>query len=295
MLDLIHAYETYLTKVKQASANTVCSYMRDIRQFTEWLQESEHTDILDATQLNISDYLSHQRVEGKSGATISRTLASLKNFYAYVISTGFLEESPVSGEIHVDRGEKKLPQILTGKEVELLLAQPSGLDAKGLRDKAMLEVMYATGIRVTELIDLNVEDVNLPVGFIHCTGHSKERIIPLYPTAVKALREYMTSIRPRIVADETQRALFVNMNGARMTRQGFWKIIKHYQAKAEISKDVTPHTLRHSFAVHLLENGADLRSIQEMLGHADISSTQIYTHVIQKQLKDVYQKAHPRA
>ena len=295
MLDLIHAYETYLTKVKQASANTVCSYMRDIRQFTEWLQESEHTDILDATQLNISDYLSHQRVEGKSGATISRTLASLKNFYAYVISTGFLEESPVSGEIHVDRGEKKLPQILTGKEVELLLAQPSGVDAKGLRDKAMLEVMYATGIRVTELIDLNVEDVNLPVGFIHCTGHSKERIIPLYPTAVKALREYMTSIRPRIVADETQRALFVNMNGARMTRQGFWKIIKHYQAKAEISKDVTPHTLRHSFAVHLLENGADLRSIQEMLGHADISSTQIYTHVIQKQLKDVYQKAHPRA
>lgn len=295
MLDLIHAYETYLTKVKQASANTVCSYMRDIRQFTEWLQESEHTDILDATQLNISDYLSHQRVEGKSGATISRTLASLKNFYAYVISTGFLEESPVSGEIHVDRGEKKLPQILTGKEVELLLAQPSGVDAKGLRDKAMLEVMYATGIRVTELIDLNVEDVNLPVGFIHCTGHSKERIIPLYPTAVKALREYMTSIRPRIVSDETQRALFVNMNGARMTRQGFWKIIKHYQAKAEISKDVTPHTLRHSFAVHLLENGADLRSIQEMLGHADISSTQIYTHVIQKQLKAVYQKAHPRA
>ena len=135
----------------------------------------------------------------------------------------------------------------------------------------------------------------MPVGFIHCTGHSKERIIPLYPTAVKALREYMTSIRPRIVSDETQRALFVNMNGARMTRQGFWKIIKHYQAKAEISKDVTPHTLRHSFAVHLLENGADLRSIQEMLGHADISSTQIYTHVIQKQLKDVYQKAHPRA
>ena len=132
MLDLIHAYETYLTKVKQASANTVCSYMRDIRQFTEWLQESEHTDILDATQLNISDYLSHQRVEGKSGATISRTLASLKNFYAYVISTGFLEESPVSGEIHVDRGEKKLPQILTGKEVELLLAQPSGVDAKAV-------------------------------------------------------------------------------------------------------------------------------------------------------------------
>ena len=182
MLDLIHAYETYLTKVKQASANTVCSYMRDIRQFTEWLQESEHTDILDATQLNISDYLSHQRVEGKSGATISRTLASLKNFYAYVISTGFLEESPVSGEIHVDRGEKKLPQILTGKEVELLLAQPSGVDAKGLRDKAMLEVMYATGIRVTELIDLNVEDVNLELGILSVPAprnRASFRCIPL--------------------------------------------------------------------------------------------------------------------
>ena len=160
MLDLIHAYETYLTKVKQASANTVCSYLRDIRQFAEWLQSSGEADILGATQLNISDYLSHLRSQGKSGATVSRVLASLKNFYAYLVSTGFLEESPVSGDIHVDRGEK-LPQILTGKEVELLLAQPSGLDAKGLRDKAMLEVMYATGMRVTGLIDLNVEDVHL--------------------------------------------------------------------------------------------------------------------------------------
>jgi len=295
MLDLIHAYETYLTKVKQASANTVCSYMRDIRQFTEWLQESEHTDILDATQLNISDYLSHQRVEGKSGATISRTLASLKNFYAYVISTGFLEESPVSGEIHVDRGEKKLPQILTGKEVELLLAQPSGVDAKGLRDKAMLEVMYATGIRVSELIAPDIGDLNLPAGFIRCSNSKKERIIPLYHGAVKALQDYIKGVRPQLIADTEETALFVNMNGERMSRQGFWKIIKHYQEKAGIQKDITPHTLRHSFAVHLLENGADLRAIQEMLGHADISSTQIYTHVIKNQLKDVYQKAHPRA
>ena len=223
MLDLIHAYETYLTKVKQASANTVCSYMRDIRQFTEWLQESEHTDILDATQLNISDYLSHQRVEGKSGATISRTLASLKNFYAYVISTGFLEESPVSGEIHVDRGEKKLPQILTGKEVELLLAQPSGVDAKGLRDKAMLEVMYATGIRVTELIDLNVEDVNLELGILKCTSAKKSRVIPLYPAALRALSVYLKEVRLLMVDDPGEQALFVNVGGARMSRQGFWK------------------------------------------------------------------------
>ena len=269
MLDLIHAYETYLTKVKQASANTVCSYMRDIRQFTEWLQESEHTDILDATQLNISDYLSHQRVEGKSGATISRTLASLKNFYAYVISTGFLEESPVSGEIHVDRGEKKLPQILTGKEVELLQAQPSGVDAKGLRDKAMLEVMYATG--------------------------KKSRVIPLYPAALRALSVYLKEVRLLMVDDPREQALFVNVGGARMSRQGFWKILKSYQEKAGIEKDITPHTLRHSFAVHLLENGADLGSLQELMGHSDISSTQMYTHMVNQKLKSVYEKCHPKA
>ena len=179
--------------------------------------------------------------------------------------------------------------------MELFLEQPKCVDEKGFRDHAMLELLYATGIRVSELIGLNVEDVNLTVGFIRCTTHGKERIIPLYTAAVKALWEYMEKIRPRIIADENQQALFVNMSGERMSRQGFWKIIKYYQEKAEINKDITPHTLRHSFAVHLLENGADLRSIQEMLGHADISSTQIYTHVIQKQLKDVYNKAHPRA
>ena len=295
MLDLIHAYETYLTKVKQASANTVCSYLRDIRQFAEWLQSSGEADILGATQLNISDYLSHLRSQGKSGATVSRVLASLKNFYAYLVSTGFLEESPVSGDIHVDRGEKKLPQILTGKEVELLLAQPSGLDAKGLRDKAMLEVMYATGMRVTELIDLNVEDVNLELGIVKCHSGKKSRVIPLYPAAQKALSVYLSDVRSAMISDVSEQALFVNIGGTRMSRQGFWKIGKHYQELAGISKDITPHTLRHSFAVHLLENGADLHSIQEMLGHADISSTQIYTHVVKKQLKDIYQKAHPRA
>ena len=269
--------------------------MRDIRQFTEWLQESEHTDILDATQLNISDYLSHQRVEGKSGATISRTLASLKNFYAYVISTGFLEESPVSGEIHVDRGEKKLPQILTGKEVELLLAQPSGVDAKGLRDKAMLEVMYATGMRVTELISLNVEDVNLELGLIKCHSGKKSRAIPLYPAAQKALAVYLSDVRSAMIFDSGEQALFVNVGGTRMSRQGFWKILKYYQAKAGIEKEITPHTLRHSFAVHLLENGADLGSLQELMGHSDISSTQMYAHLINQKIKSVYQKCHPKA
>ena len=175
------------------------------------------------------------------------------------------------------------------------MEQPQCIDAKGFRDHAMLELLYATGIRVSELTTLDLEDLNLAAGFVHCSSKGKERIIPLYRTAVKALQDYVWKIRPQLVPDEEEMALFVNMNGERMSRQGFWKIIKYYQEKAGIEKEITPHTLRHSFAVHLLENGADLRSIQEMLGHADISSTQIYTHVIKGHLKDVYQKAHPRA
>ena len=295
MLDLILAYENYLTKVKQASANTVSSYMRDIRQFSEWLQNSEELGILGATQLNISDYLTYLRSQGKSGATASRTLASLKNFYSYAVSTGFLEESPVSSDIHVERGEKKLPQILTGKEVELLLAQPVCLDAKGFRDKAMLEVMYATGIRVTELIDLDVDDVNLELGIIKCRNAKKSRAIPLYPAAMRALNVYLREVRTVMLADPMEKALFVNVSGARMSRQGFWKILKFYQTKAGIEKDITPHTLRHSFAVHLLENGADLNSLQELMGHSDISSTQVYTHMINQKLKSVYEKCHPKA
>ncbi len=294
MLDLIGAYENYLTKVKQASGNTVSSYMRDIRQFAQWMLDEQGADVTDATQQNISDYLAHLEEEGRSGATVSRSLASLKNFYAYVVSSGFLEKTPVL-DIRVDRGEKKLPQILTGREIELLLAQPACVDAKGYRDKAMLEVMYATGIRVTELIDLNVEDVNLEQGIIKCTGVKKTRAIPLYPAALKALTVYLRDIRAGMVADPQERALFVNISGVRMSRQGFWKILKHYQATARIEKDITPHTLRHSFAVHLLENGADIGSVQELMGHSDISSTQMYTHMINSKLKTVYEKYHPKA
>lgn len=295
MLDLIHAYENYLTKVKMASGNTVSSYMRDIRQYAQWLQESEELEVLSASQFHINAYLKHMQAEGKSGATVSRTLASLKNFYAYAVSTGFLESSPVTEEIHVDRGEKKLPQILTGKEVELLLSQPSTVDSKGIRDKAMLEVMYATGIRVTELIDLNVEDVNLDLGILKCTSAKKTRAIPLYPAALRALSVYLREVRSLMIADPQEKALFVNVGGSRMSRQGFWKILKFYQAKANIEKDITPHTLRHSFAVHLLENGADLGSLQELMGHSDISSTQMYTHMINQKLKSVYEKCHPKA
>ncbi|MBO5952668.1 MAG: tyrosine recombinase [Oscillospiraceae bacterium] len=294
MLDLVSAYENYLTKVKQASANTVASYMRDIRQFSQWLRESNSIDIVDASKLNIADYLAHLESDGRSGATVSRSLASLKNFYSYVVSTGFLEHTPIV-DIHIDRGEKKPPQILTGREIELLLSQPVCVDAKGYRDKAMLEVMYATGIRVTELIQLNVADVNLDLGVIKCTGAKKTRAIPLYPAALRALTAYMENVRNSMIADMDEQALFVNVSGIRMSRQGFWKILKHYQASAHIEKEITPHTLRHSFAVHLLENGADLTSVQELMGHSDISSTQMYTHMINQKLKSVYAKCHPKA
>ena len=295
MLDLIHAYENYLTKVRQASGNTVSSYMRDIRQFAGWISQQGGADILTVSQVNIDNYLKALQLQGKSASTASRTLASLKNFYAYLVASGFLEESPVTDEIHVDRGEKKLPQILSGKEVELLLAQPSALDVKGIRDKAMLELMYATGIRVTELIELNVEDVNLDLGIIRCESAKKSRAIPLYPAALRAITVYLKDARNLMVADPTEKALFVNVGGSRMSRQGFWKILKFYQTKANIEKDITPHTLRHSFAVHLLENGADLGSVQELMGHSDISSTQMYTHMINQKIKSVYDKCHPKA
>lgn len=295
MLDLIHAYENYLTKVKQASGNTVSSYMRDIRQYADWLQNKEGVELLSVSQQNIRDYLQHLQSEGKSGATASRTLASLKNFYHYLVATGFLEVSPVDADIHVDRGERKMPEILTGKEVELLLAQPVCVDPKGYRDKAMLEVMYATGIRVTELIDLNVDDVNLELGILKCSSAKKSRAIPLYPAAQKALAVYIKDIRLGMLADPQEKALFVNVGGSRMSRQGFWKILKFYQGKAGIEKEITPHTLRHSFAVHLLENGADLGSLQELMGHSDISSTQMYAHMINQKLKSMYEKCHPKA
>ena len=295
MLDIIDTYENYLSKVKKASANTVSSYMRDIRQFSDWLEHTEEIELLNAVQQNISEYLTHLQDQGKSGATVSRTLASLKNFYVYAVSSGFLEVSPITDQIHVDRGERKPPQILTGREVELLLSQPVTTDSKGLRDKAMLEVMYATGIRVTELIDLNVEDVNLEMRIVRCNGAKKSRVIPLYPAALKALASYLNDARPIMAIGASENALFVNVSGVRMSRQGFWKILKYYQSKAGIEKDITPHTLRHSFAVHLLENGADLGALQELMGHSDISSTQMYASLVNSKVKSVYDKCHPKA
>ena len=294
MADLLAQYEEYLATEKHASQNTLSSYMRDLHQFAVYLDEFHPMPLPQVTQEVISGYVAWMGGKGKSAATITRSIASIKSLYTYLQMTGEVSANPAKGVAAV-KVEHKFPEILTGKEVELFLDQPQCVDAKGYRDHAMLELLYATGIRVSELIGLDVGDVNLAGGFIRCRSKTRERIIPLYRTAIKALRDYITDIRPRIISGPDEQALFVNMNGGRMSRQGFWKIIKYYQEKAEISKDITPHTLRHSFAVHLLENGADLRSIQEMLGHADISSTQIYTHVVKKHLKDVYQKAHPRA
>ena len=294
MLNLIDAYQNYLIKVKQASANTVASYMRDIRQFSDWLSLTEQLDVAEAKQVHIRSYLDHLQEDGRSGATLSRNLASLKNFYAYLVSFGFVDQTPVV-QIQIERGEKKMPQILTSREIELLLAQPVTTDSKGLRDKAMLEVMYATGVRGSELLDLDVEDVNLEIGSIKCSGSRRSRSIPLYPAALRALRVYLQEIRGGMVSDPSERALFVNVSGVRMSRQGFWKILKHYQDTAHIDKEITPHTLRHSFAVHLLENGADLESLQELMGHSDISSTQMYTQMVNRKLKSVYEKCHPKA
>ena len=287
-------YEKYLTAEKDACANTVSAYLRDVTQFQEFLHVEEDSDLRRAAPEMVQHYMDWMHGKGKSAASVTRFLASAKSFYKFMVSSGVLAANPARG-LTAAKVERKYPEILTSKEVELFLEQPQCVDAKGFRDHAMLELLYATGIRVSELIALNVDDLNLSAGFLRCASRGRERIIPLYPAAVKALRDYEINVRPEIIADMDERALFVNMNGERMSRQGFWKIIKYYQEKAGIQKDITPHTLRHSFAVHLLENGADLRSIQEMLGHADISSTQIYTHVVKNQLKDVYNNAHPKA
>lgn len=292
-MEYLRGFESYLTTEKKASSNTLSSYLRDVRQFIDYAGR-ENLPLVRVAQRNIEDYVRYLTAMGKSVSTVTRAVASLKSFYSYMFDTGQVATNPVRGVTPV-KVERKLPQILTNKEVELLLEQPECTDAKGYRDHAMLELLYATGIRVSELINLNVENLNLSAGFIRCTGKGKERIIPLYPAAVRALSNYLEQIRSRMVENPNETALFVNMNGERMSRQGFWKIIKHYQETANIKKEITPHTLRHSFAAHLLENGADLRSIQEMLGHADISSTQVYAQLVKQKLKDVYNKAHPRA
>ncbi len=290
----IDDFAGFLKEEKRVSSNTLVSYLRDINQFCVWAAENGFSDASRIDRNAVENYFRHLKGYGKSSATLSRCAASLKCYFDFLLSRKIIGANPAV-KLSLDKHSRRLPQILTNREVETFLEQPDVNDAKGIRDKAMLELLYATGIRVTELISLNYSDVHLSAGLIDCRNGDKERVIPMYSVAVKSLRDYLDNVRPMMIAESNEAALFVNVNGSRMSRQGFWKIVKTYQKKADIKKDITPHTLRHSFAAHLLENGADIHAIQEMLGHADISSTQIYTKVVRKQLKDVYNKAHPRA
>ena len=291
--ECIEMFERYLTDDKKASANTLSSYLRDIRQLTAYLESHSEHGLVDATADDLTEYIGMLRAEGKSVATVSRSIASIKSLYAHLFIKQLITVNPAQGLVP-DKSTQKLPEILTSKEVELLLDQPKCIDPKGYRDKAMLELLYATGIRVSELIALDVDCVNLLAGFVRCSSGGRSRMIPLYPAAVRVIQTYITQIRPSMIADPVETALFVNLSGERMSRQGFWKIIKHYQQMANIQKEITPHTLRHSFAAHLLENGADLKSIQEMLGHSDISSTQVYAQIVKQNLRSVYNKFHPK-
>ena len=290
----VKEYTSFMTDIRHKSLNTVESYKRDVTQYISYLDGTGVTDISSTTKTTILSYLLYLQKEGRASSTVSRTLASLRSYYLFMMQNGVVKSNPTSN-LEAPHVEKKIPKILSGEEVELLLEQPKDCDNKGIRDKAMLELLYATGIRVSELINLDVSDVNVPMSFVRCKGGKKERIIPMGHQAKDALENYINNVRKYMVKDENETALFVNCSGARLSRQGFWKLIKYYQHIAGIETDITPHTLRHSFAAHLLENGADLHSIQEMMGHADISSTQVYSRMINSKIKDVYAKAHPRA
>ena len=289
----VKLFLSFLKDDKKLSENTLQSYRRDIEQYEKYVSENK-INYLKVTEETITDYMEYLREENKKESTISRSLASIRSFYQYLIRTKKIKKDPTS-KIESPKINKIVPNILTSKEVELLLDQPKDVDLKGTRDKAMLEFAYATGMRVTEMISLNIDDVKLDEGYVVCKGRNKSRNIPLGSMSLKALKEYMEDSRPYLIRDEEEPALFVNISGTRLTRQGFWKIVKYYKEQAHIEKDITPHVLRHSFATHLLQNGAELKAIQTMLGHSDISSTQVYRQFQDVGIKNEYKKAHPRA
>ena len=262
----IKLFLEFLQKDKKLSNNTLQSYKRDITQYESYINE-ENLQYLKVTKDDIKKYLENLKNIGKKTSTISRNLASIRSFYQYLVRTKKIKEDPTEG-IQSPKVEKRVPSVLSSKEVELLLEQPKAVDLKGIRDKAMLEFAYATGMRVTEIINLNLEDVNLKEGYVSCTNANKQRNIPLGAISINALKEYIKKARPYLIKSEDEKSLFVNINGKRLTRQGFWKIVKFYKEQAHIDKDITPHVLRHSFATHLLQNGADLKAIQVMLGHS---------------------------
>ena len=294
MKDYIDIFKIYLTEQKKSSDNTTESYMRDITQFSSYCASEKITDTAYIDSDFINKYEDKLRKIGKSESTVSRITASLRCYYRFLLSEKIVSFNPAD-KITPKKTERKLPGILTSNEILKLLSQTDGIDFKSIRDKAMLELLYATGIKVSELIELSVDDVNLQIGIIHLEKGSKERIIPLYPGAVKSISNYLENVRPAIVLEGETDRLFTNMSGKNLSRQGFWKIIKHYAELAGINKEITPHTLRHSFAAHLLENGAKLSDIKEMLGHSDISSTQIYAKLMKSKYNTAYAKFHPLA
>jgi len=291
----IESFIEYCHNVKGTSRNTELSYRRDLYQLADFLRaQYQMTRVEDLTATALYGYIRFLEKKQRKAATISRNIASIRAFCHYLVREGVLMMD-VSETLKAPRVEKKLPGVLSPEEVERLMDAVQGTSPKELRDKAMLELLYATGIRVSELIGLKLSDVNLKLSFLFCTEQNRQRTVSFGNKAKAALEAYLQHGRQALVAEETQQALFVNCAGKPMSRQGFWKILKSYQEKAGIEKDITPHTLRHSFAVHLLENGADLGSLQELMGHSDISSTQMYTHMVNQKLRSVYEKCHPKA
>ena len=295
MKDYFSAFRDYLIYQKSVSKNTLDSYSRDMEHFLAFLAENGVENPADATTETMDAYVKNLSSLHRSTSTITRNMASIRCFYQFLVIRGEIVQNPAKA-VRLEKIQRKLPEILSGEEIELLFSQPDIREPKGCRDKAMLELLYATGIRVSELVELNVSDVNLTAGMLCCKKEGKaERMIPIYSTAIAAVSDYLFRIRNTIIGPDGGHALFTNLNGRRMTRQGFWKIIKGYTEQANITKEITPHTLRHSFALHLLENGAALKDIQAMLGHADISSTQIYVHLLNHHFKEVYNNCHPKA
>ncbi|MGO4494612.1 site-specific tyrosine recombinase XerD [Paenibacillus sp. 2RAB27] len=296
MTSELQSFIQFLTTERGLSRNTLESYERDLLQFVAYLEMQGVTSWRETGKVHLGSYLSQLKTLGRASATLSRIRVSLRSFFQYMVKERLLDSDP-SIFIEVPKLEKRIPKVLTILEVEKLLEAPQSEQVNGARDKAMLELLYATGIRVSELVALNVADVNLEMGFIRCIGKAeKERMIPLSGIAIRVIDTYIQHYRIKLLKRSVdEEALFIGHLGTRMTRQGFWKIMKRYALETEITNEITPHTLRHSFAAHLIENGADLRSVQEMLGHSDISSTQLYVQVTKIKMKDVYNRAHPRA
>lgn len=293
----IEDFAEYLQNIKKTARNTVVSYHRDLLQMASYLEEKGVAEVGKVTKTSLNSYILYLEKEGRAATTISRTLASMKAFFHYEVLEGRIKRSPAE-MIRAPKVEKKVPSVLSVEEVGRLLNQPSERTPKEIRDKAMLELLYATGIRVTELISLKTEDVNLPIGFITCHDGSKERMIPFGRVAKEALMNYMEEARDVLLKRKASEWLFTNCNGGQMSRQGFWKIIKYYGKSAGIQADITPHTLRHSFAAHLISNGADMRAVQTMLGHSDMATTQMYAMYVGANaataVREAYAEAHPR-